>query len=76
LVSYKTARTTEREREREKERDDGKWNNEIMDNFRRLLHSFLLPAPKCTDCIKQVLMLELGKTDTLTGFSTGPQLRM
>jgi hypothetical protein len=26
--------------------------------------AFLLPAPKCTNCIGQVLMLELSKTDT------------
>jgi hypothetical protein len=26
--------------------------------------AFLLPAPKCTNYIKQVLMLELSKTDT------------
>jgi hypothetical protein len=26
--------------------------------------AFLLPTPKCTNCIKPVLMLELSKTDT------------
>jgi hypothetical protein len=25
--------------------------------------AFFLPAPKCTNCIEQVLKLELGKTD-------------
>jgi hypothetical protein len=25
--------------------------------------AFLMPAPKCTNCIKQVLMLELSKTN-------------
>jgi hypothetical protein len=38
--------------------------------------AFLLLAPKCTNCIRQVLMLELSKTDSKTGFSTGPQVRM
>jgi hypothetical protein len=38
--------------------------------------AFLLPAPKCSNCIKQVLMLELSKTNSLTGFSTGPHVRM
>jgi hypothetical protein len=38
--------------------------------------AFLLPAPKCTNCNKLVLMLELSKTDTQTGFSIGPQVRM
>jgi hypothetical protein len=38
--------------------------------------AFLLPAPKCTSCIKRVLMIDLSKTDTKTGFSTGPQVRM
>jgi hypothetical protein len=37
---------------------------------------FLLPAQKCINCIKQVLMLKLSKIDTYTGFSTGPQVRM
>jgi hypothetical protein len=27
--------------------------------------AFLSPAPKCTNCIKQVLMLELSKTGTI-----------
>ncbi len=38
-------------------------DNKAMDNFRRGLHSFLLLTPKCTNCIKQILMLELINTD-------------
>jgi hypothetical protein len=53
---------------------------QTMDNLRRGLHSFFVTGPKnfpiVLNCIKQVLMLELSKTDTLTGFSTGPQVRM
>jgi hypothetical protein len=38
--------------------------------------AFFLSAPKCTNYTKQSLMLELSKTDTKSGFSTGPQVRM
>jgi hypothetical protein len=34
-----------------------------MDNLEEDYKAFLLPAPECTNCIKQVLMLKLSKTD-------------
>jgi hypothetical protein len=50
---------------------DGAWTTLEEDYI-----AFLLPAPKCTSCIKQVLLLEPIKKDCYTGFSTGPQVRM
>jgi hypothetical protein len=34
--------------------------------------AFLLMAPKRTNCIKQVLLLEVRKTGSKTGFNIGP----
>jgi hypothetical protein len=47
-----------------------------MDNFKRGLHSFLLPVPKCTKCIKQVLMPELIRQAPKLVLALAPQVRM